>query len=484
MKPPVSALPAGRGHEAVTPWPARSARGEEQSVKARRKHTPAGRAPALIRGAFLAAVLCLLWAGPARADQICVFRVRPEVERADMVQRDGSVYVGSGKTQRTAQISVGCEGISPDGQSRNLAELIKAGKGKVLYAFWRVKAGKTAPRGETFLLWPKGRQRASLLRKALEGWNLWDVRPWMEEILSSGEPWSVRLQARWEDAGRGAGFDLDGSRIYVILRLEEDEPRIGEDLLTDSDLLDAALSALPESHWALKRYQEEIGSLIQAQWKETGVPYYFGGHSEEKVLHRYFPLQESRYYRADRLYLCGFDCGSFLHWVEEKTGYARHEDLSDLLSWRSREFPLADVPLSDWHLVLRPGDYLLFDHGMSHVGMILGTPRQFGLTGENAPELADWLDYPLMIHCGEDPFCYDRFRAWIETQDFRLDTTPPDGGVTVSLIVPNKEDAPHLRTAPWKKEYGYFDVLGQSLTVYPLADQAGIAWYRPVGPVP
>ncbi len=116
------------------------------------------------------------------------------------------------------------------------------------------------------------------------------------------------------------------------------------------------------------------------------------------------------------------------------------------------------------------------------MGMVLGTPRMFGLTAENAPEAAEWLDAPLMIHCGEDPFLYDRFKAYIEASDFRMQTTPPDGGVTVSLILPDLSGAPRIREAPWGKKYGYFEILGQTMTAFQLADCSEIAWFRPLRP--
>ena len=317
---------------------------------------------------------------------------------------------------------------------------------------------------------------------AFPGWNLWDVTDWMRAILQEGADFSFRVQKADGATDDGAAFDFKRSWIYVTISLPEADPLLAEEWLTDSELLDIALSALPENHWALKQYQKVAGSLTAARWPETGVPYYFGGHSAEKVLHRYFPLQESKYYKSNRLYLCGFDCGSFLHWVEEEAGYLPQEELSEILKARAGAFPLRGLELREWAQALQPGDLLVFDHGTYHVGMVLGTPRMFGLTAENAPEAVEWLDAPLMIHCGEDPFLYDRFKAYIQAQDFRMQTTPPDGGVTVSLILPDLSEALRIREAPWGKQYGYFEILGQTMTVFQLADCSEIAWFRPVRP--
>ena len=144
------------------------------------------------------------------------------------------------------------------------------------------------------------------------------------------------------------------------------------------------------------------------------------------------------------------------------------------------QFPLSHLALAEWSQALVPGDLIVFHHGTYHAGMYLGTLRMFGLTETTAPELRDRLDDPLMIHCGEDPFCYDRFRAYIEAQEYRMTTSPPDGGVTVSLLVQSLKDAPKTRKAPWGKEYGYFELDDQQITVFPLEDCGALAWTRPV----
>lgn len=435
----------------------------------------------LLRICAAFALLLLLTAGKrAEAGQIRQFRVRPQTDSADLEREDGTVFIGSlrGK-QKTAQLRITPEGRTREGTALDLSGLLRERGGKVLRAWWRTEARNADAGG--FLLWPEGNRLPSAVREGAEGWNLWDVTEWMGPVLEEGKDFSFRVQAA-DGSGSGADFDFRGSRIYVTLYLEEEDPGPEEDLITDSELLDIAFSALPADHWALRRYQEISGSLTRAKWPETGVPYYFGGHSEDKVLHRFFPLQESRYYKSSRLYLCGFDCGSFLHWVEETGEYAAHEDLSEILKKRGGAFPLAGTDVREWRHALIPGDILVFNHGTYHAGMYLGTPAMYGLTEENAPDLKGWLDAPMMIHCGEDPFCYDRFRAYIEGQDWRMTTSPPDGGVTVSLIVPDFRDAPRVREAPWGKEYGYFSLLGQQMTAFSLSDCAETAWFRPVRP--
>lgn len=442
------------------------------------------------RGLLFGMILALLAAcihcpGEAASGkrQLLQFRVRPVIERADMERADGTVFIGArqGK-QQTAQMHIGTTGRSPGGNETDLAALIKKTGGRVEHAFWRAEARESLTDQGQFVLWPVGNAQRSMPAVAFPGWNLWDVTDWMRAILQEGADFSFRVQKADGATDDGAAFDFKRSWIYVTISLPEADPLLAEEWLTDSELLDIALSALPENHWALKQYQKVAGSLTAARWPETGVPYYFGGHSAEKVLHRYFPLQESKYYKSNRLYLCGFDCGSFLHWVEEEAGYLPQEELSEILKARAGAFPLRGLELREWAQALQPGDLLVFDHGTYHVGMVLGTPRMFGLTAENAPEAVEWLDAPLMIHCGEDPFLYDRFKAYIQAQDFRMQTTPPDGGVTVSLILPDLSEALRIREAPWGKQYGYFEILGQTMTVFQLADCSEIAWFRPVRP--
>ena len=431
---------------------------------------------------FTCFLLCMMIFAGAKAEQgkVCVYRIRPQVERADTERADGTVFIGTARgKQKTAQLRIAPEGRSAEGNTEDLTRLLEECGGKVLHAFWRVEARETTKGTGRFLLWPEANRQKNITVNAAEGWNLWDLTEWMEPLLKSGEAFSFRLQSSSGAETDKAAFWIDRSWIYVTMLLERPDKRAEENRIVDSELLDIALSALPENHWMLKLYQEASGSLTGAQWPETGVPYYFGGHSEEKVLHRFFPLQESRYYKSSKLYLCGFDCGSFLHWVEEKTENLPHEDLSEILKKRAGSFPLTGMDLKEWNHALLPGDLLIFNHGTYHIGLVLGTLRMYGVSEQSAPELADWLDVPVMIHCGEDPFCYDRFRAYIEGQNWRMDTSPPDGGVTVSMLVPSLQDAPHVREAPWGKEYGYFEIMSQQMTVFPLDDCTELAWTRP-----
>ena len=421
--------------------------------------------------AFL--VLAMLWACAA-GETLCTLRVPLSPAGGEPMLRS-----------KGSPLALTClpEGKTEGGTSYSLPALLQEGKGEIVGVFWRFRAEKVASRKNLFSLRPE-EGGGSVSGKILEGWNIWDLTALLRDSLSaeSEAPLSLRLSPENKYARRGASLVGADSRLYVTVSLSAEIPGLSSDRVTDAALLDTALSALPEDHLILKRYQDISGSLTTAVWP-TGVPYYYGGHSEEKVLRRFFPLQESKYYKSDKLYLCGFDCGSFLHWAEEKAGYADHPMLTDLLNQREGSMPLPAADYHRWSLALQPGDLIALDHdgGTHHIVMYIGTPALYGFSAESAPELADWLTAPLVIHCGEDPFCYDRFSAYIEANrsEWNMIPLPPDGGVTVSLMIPSANSAPHLREAPWRKSYGWFDVIGQPITAFPLEDCEQIVFFRP-----
>ena len=110
--------------------------------------------------------------------------------------------------------------------------------------------------------------------------------------------------------------------------------------------------------------------------------------------------------------------------------------------------------------------------------MYIGTLRRFGWTEETAGSAATVLDSPLVLHCGGNPFYYDRYKAYIAEMGFRK-TFPPDGGVTVAVIRPSLEGAPCGAVSAWEKRYAWDDLRGYPLLVFPLDDCTQMAWYSP-----
>ena len=426
------------------------------------------------------ALLCLLLLSAlAHSEVCCIYRIRPVLESADAPAGEGAVRIGLLRGQsRAAQITLGPQARSASGKAVDLGQLLKERNGRVVRASWRVQVRYESKEKGSFLLWPRGNREGIIRQKVLNGWNLWNVTAAAEQMLKTGSPLSLRLQPRDGTDNLLASFDIAQSWLYVAVSFPDPAPEEYE--ISQSELLDAAFSALPEGHWALERYREVAGSLVETRWPDTGVPYGFGSERASSVLRTYSPVRPSRYYKTVRTYLSGFDCASYLHWVTDEAGYARTDSLSDLLRDRAAFFPVDRHHPESWMQVLLPGDLLILDHGTWHVGLILGTPRMYGLTEKNAPELAAFLDMPMMIHCGEDPFVHDRFVAYVNTLPENPKITPPDGGVTVSLLLPSVEGAPWLRRAPWGTDYGYFQVLGQQMTVFPLSDCVSMAWLQPL----
>ena len=426
-------------------------------------------------GILVCLFLLLVLPGFAGAEgRIVEYRLPVQMEEQETAGDGETVFVGKKKKKgQYAQLLLDpARGSIRGGGTAELSRLLEEEKGTVLSAFWRVKV--TGNENERFALWPRGNEKGILTARMTEGWNLWEITPLIRELGKSGKPLSLRLMLADETRKGGARFDLKSSWIDIRIRAEKGSRA---SLIQEENMLDSAFSALPESHWILQRYRELTDAILLPEWPESGAPYYFGGHLAENVLRPFTPDQASNYYREGKYYLGGFDCIGFIRWAEEKAGKTPMSSLEEVLSARSGFFPVKDRDPRSWTAFLQPGDLLLFDHGSLHVGICIGTPRQYGLTEENTPDLAGWLDAPMMIHCGEDPFVYRRFSAYIETLSYRrISVTPPDGGVTVSVLVSSPGDAPNREKAPWGKEYGYFRVMGQEMTAFPVSDCGRIAW--------
>ncbi len=236
-------------------------------------------------------------------------------------------------------------------------------------------------------------------------------------------------------------------------------------------LLDTAFSMLEKDNVMLERYCDFCQNLTVARY-ELGAPYYFGGRNARSLLKPRFPQQTTNYYRAGRRYLYGFDCTGYLRWVMREAGLSRYPSISALLGESEDDGILEGRDASQWHTFFRVGDLLAVDHGYFHILMYVGTLREYGVTEALAPELKDYLDHPLMIHCGYNPFYTDRYAAYIKEKGYK-NTLPPDGGVTVSLV--GVEEAPHSREDRGKTFF-YFELLGRPLPVFSLANCTRMAW--------
>lgn len=256
--------------------------------------------------------------------------------------------------------------------------------------------------------------------------------------------------------------------------------------MSASPVLDAALSLLEEGNPFLERYNIITGSAVQARMP-YGVPYLYGGQTESHVFAKApeYVVQEAWinspiYYRAGVTYIYGFDCAGYVKWVWKQAGLGALPGGQDMLNHgyrsfyhsASREMP----PFSELARTLRPGDLLVTE---SHIAIFLGTLRNFAYTAEDAPELAPWLDYPLVIHSTVHAGVADHFEYLIQNglQKYKL-ATVTDGGVGVSLLGVPVELAPG-HVFQQKQDTWYFDLPDHTwLTVLPWRAGQRYCWYR------
>lgn len=267
-----------------------------------------------------------------------------------------------------------------------------------------------------------------------------------------------------------------------------------------SEILDAAFSMLEEGNDFLRRYNEITGSDVQAVF-EDGCPYFFGGKADDELkqtrLFSRAPLygkrqiwEQTRFYTKGAYYLYGFDCSGFTQWVYAEAGLPKHDSLSNMILQygkydknhiyshrKGKEMPSYDKLAEN----LQVGDLLVAKKRARHVMMFIGTLRDFGYTEEELPELAPYLDYALVIHCGPNFAYTDRIQAFLDAhQDdpFYQGVKTTDGGVAISLIGVPFEDAPnqgHFGV----NDFAWFDMPdGYKLTIWDLPNATSFCWFR------
>lgn len=311
-------------------------------------------------------------------------------------------------------------------------------------------------------------------QRVLEGCNLWDVAgPFARWMESPGKPLRLAPMHALDDSG----FQLREGSVSVQLTFStaSELPLFPLDRVQERPFYDASLSMLEEGNPFILAYDNTAGSLLTASLP-LGVPYYYAGSSEEKILRRFYPETVTRYYRADRMYFGGLDCVGMTRLVYQKSNMERHPSIAAILDRGIGTAALKGRDPSEWPSLLLPGELFCVRHGTYHIMMYLGTLRQFGWTEADAGEAAPLLDEPLVIHCGGNLFYYDRYLTYIREQGFR-DTFPPDGGVTVSVIRQTNKDAPHTVTTAWGRFFGWYLLGDDPLLVFPLDDCTEMAWF-------
>lgn len=260
-----------------------------------------------------------------------------------------------------------------------------------------------------------------------------------------------------------------------------------------SPILDAAFSCLEKDNIFLRRYNEITGAEIEPLF-ELGVPYIFGGKDPERFMSKY-PMyakrecwEQTKFYKKGNKYIFGMDCAGYTQWIHQQVGKPAHDLLDQMIiNWSYKKNhlyshrPGMEMPpyneLKD-HLIV--GDLLVGKHGARHIMMYIGTLADYGFTADEVPELAEYLDYPLVIHCGPSPVYGERFEKLIaENPDRYGDCSTTNGGVEVSIIGVPLDAAPHHERVQIN-DFDYFLIDDDSymLTIWDLPSCTSFCWFR------
>lgn len=269
-----------------------------------------------------------------------------------------------------------------------------------------------------------------------------------------------------------------------------------------SELLDTAFSMLEKDNAFLLRYNELTGANVEARF-EYGLPYFFGGKHDQEI--DGVPLvftrepeyakrvcwETTHFYRKDAYYLYGFDCSGYTQWIFSEVGWPEHDKLDAMINQygkygkkyhvyshrKGKEMP----PYSELAQTLEIGDLLVGKKGARHIMMFIGTLRDFGFTAETAPELADYLDYTLVIHCGPNPMYGQRMQQYLDEHaedPYYMDVKIPNGGVGISIIGVPTQDAPH-HGEDGGETYAWFELPdGYKITIWDLPACTSFCWFR------
>ena len=278
-------------------------------------------------------------------------------------------------------------------------------------------------------------------------------------------------------------------------------------LVERSPFLDAAFSAIEQDNIFQRRYNEITGAEVKSLF-EQGVPYFFGRQTDYtgtkltnvKDLMAAYPnytirksLETTKFYRKDQFYIYGFDCSGFTRWIYHQCGLPMHPGLNDMnikyeervhhiynggTQWTSEAKPMP--PYDELKDHLQVGDLLNTKHGARHIMMYIGTLRDYGFTAEEVPDLADYLDYPLVIHCGPSPFYGARFEKVIaDNPELYGKCKTTNGGVEVSILgVPVNAFPYHEHVQITDFDYFLIDDGNYMLTLRDIDEASSFCWYR------
>ena len=242
--------------------------------------------------------------------------------------------------------------------------------------------------------------------------------------------------------------------------------------------INAAFSMLEADNPFLARYNQITGADIQARYP-LGLPYMFGGKDEQNLMMVWYSRETTRNFTKGEKYLYGFDCSGFTNWINFMSGKPQHDSLSQMIEnrglYRANQLDVSGLPLDTLYQTLQVGDFLVASATGHHIMMYIGTLADFGYTAEDAPELKDYLTYPLVVHSGLCPPYAQRYQDYIDENGLDCKTT--DGGVAISIVgVPVYSAPHHLYTQNY--DHYYFDLDGYFLRIYDIYNTSAYVWFR------
>lgn len=277
--------------------------------------------------------------------------------------------------------------------------------------------------------------------------------------------------------------------IFLCLMLLSVPAVRAERKLSAIPLLSHAFTLLEEGNPFIARYNSVTGADVRARMP-LGVPYLWGGRTTSHVFAKEpdYVVQEAwsnspAYYRRGLKYIYGFDCYGYVAWVWKETfGYKM--DTMDLMfaDRNAHVMDSAGTPEADFtrlRTLLQPGDLLLVEHPGRHIAIYIGTLRMYGYTESEVPELADFLDDPLIINSTVNAQISDRFADLIANglEKYRV-ATVTDGGVCVSLVCRDMSVVPYT-VHQQNQDTRYFLLPdGTILPVFLWESVIRYCWYR------
>lgn len=259
-----------------------------------------------------------------------------------------------------------------------------------------------------------------------------------------------------------------------------------------NEFLDVAFTCLEKDNPFLLRYNQITGAEVEPLF-ELGVPYFFGGKADKRFWTQYprysqrHPYQNVGPYTRDKLMIYGLDCSGYTCYIYTEAGYPAHDALMTMITRTEREHHIythheGERMPEDFTLLadtLEVGDLFVAAHPNLHVLMFIGTLADYGFTAADNPKLEKYLEYPLVIHAGENPQVADRFTNLILTDEFYSDCYPTYGGVCVSILGMDPADADVVMTSLGKTYPGLvLDDKGTILFDWTLELTAYYCWYR------